>query len=246
MGTKREIFFVLLFVALYFTKVINTQCTWYSYGISESRYSLSATSVGKLSLFAGGINSTGNSNRVDIFNHTSREWTVSYLSAPRYNIAATTVGTLAIFGGGSIDGGEASDTVDIYNSITGQWFTETLSKPRTSLSATSSGSLAFFAGGANTSTSSNMEISNSIDVYDATNGQWSVMYLPGPRMDLAAASYQDIVLFAGGWTGTSYASEVFIYNITSQLWTTAYLSSNHRAGLSNFWRRTQHLGNTSH
>ena len=40
------------------------------------------------------------SNRVDIYNISSRKWTIAALSAPRSNIAAASVGDVALFAGG--------------------------------------------------------------------------------------------------------------------------------------------------
>jgi hypothetical protein len=70
--------------------------------LSQARYVLAATSSGELVFFAGGYNSTGPSNRVDIYNVTSGSWTTSTLSIPRVDLAATSSQNLVFFGGGWI------------------------------------------------------------------------------------------------------------------------------------------------
>jgi hypothetical protein len=68
--------------------------------LSEARFWLASTSSGELVFFAGGYNSTGPSNRVDIYNVTSGSWTTATLSIPRYQLAATSSQNLVFFGGG--------------------------------------------------------------------------------------------------------------------------------------------------
>jgi hypothetical protein len=58
--------------------------------LSQIRRNLAATSSGELVFFGGGENATGKpSDRVDIYNVTSGNWTATTLSIPRYHLAAT-------------------------------------------------------------------------------------------------------------------------------------------------------------
>jgi hypothetical protein len=68
--------------------------------LSEARGYLTATSSGELVFFAGGRNSTGPSNQVDIYNVTSGSWTTATLSIPRRELVATSSQNLVFFGGG--------------------------------------------------------------------------------------------------------------------------------------------------
>ncbi len=76
--------------------------TWTTATLSQPRDSLAATSVGDLVLFGGGLTYDpvtliySNSDRVDIYNSTSKTWSTATLSVPRSVLAATTVGTLLI------------------------------------------------------------------------------------------------------------------------------------------------------
>jgi hypothetical protein len=82
-----------------------------------------ATSSGELVFFAGGYNSTiGPSDRVDIYNMTSGNWTTATLSIPRSELAATSLQNLVFFGGGS-NGTTFYNRVDIYNTLNGSWST---------------------------------------------------------------------------------------------------------------------------
>jgi hypothetical protein len=69
--------------------------------LSQARYWFAATSSGEFVFFAGGYNSTGQaSDRVDICNVTSGNWTTATLSIPRSALAATSSQNLVFFGGG--------------------------------------------------------------------------------------------------------------------------------------------------
>jgi hypothetical protein len=68
--------------------------------LSEARYLLASTSSGEFVFFAGGRNATGSSDRVDIYNVTSRNWTTATLSIPRGALAATSTQNLVFFAGG--------------------------------------------------------------------------------------------------------------------------------------------------
>jgi hypothetical protein len=67
--------------------------------LSEARSELAATSSDELVFFGGGYNSTGPSDRVDIYNVTNGSWTTATLSIPRYDLAATSSQNLVFFGG---------------------------------------------------------------------------------------------------------------------------------------------------
>jgi hypothetical protein len=67
--------------------------------LSQARYRLAATSSDEFVFFAGGWTETGTSDRVDIYNVTSGNWTTSTLSIPRGFLAATSSQSLVSFGG---------------------------------------------------------------------------------------------------------------------------------------------------
>jgi hypothetical protein len=99
------------------------------------------------------------SNRVDIFNATSGEWTTASLSVGRYVLAAASVKDLVLFGGG-YDGGSVLNIVDIFNAISGNWTTASLSANRRYLTATGGKDIVLFGGGSNAT-----GYSNRVDIF---------------------------------------------------------------------------------
>lgn len=83
--------------------------------LSIPRYDLSAISVGKFALFAGGRNATTIFRVVDIWNVETAAWSVSGLSGDRVLLSAASVGKYALFGGGT-SATAVSATVDMWES----------------------------------------------------------------------------------------------------------------------------------
>eukprot|EP01118_Nematostelium_gracile_P016855 TRINITY_DN7069_c0_g1_i4.p2 TRINITY_DN7069_c0_g1~~TRINITY_DN7069_c0_g1_i4.p2 ORF type:complete len:578 (+),score=74.00 TRINITY_DN7069_c0_g1_i4:2744-4477(+) len=79
-----------------------------------------------LVLFAGGYSSVSlrESDVVDLFNSTARNWYNARLSAPRQYLAGISTSEIALFAGGL--GGGFSDVVDIYNVTSNTWISATL------------------------------------------------------------------------------------------------------------------------
>jgi hypothetical protein len=115
------------------------QRSWRTARLSMPRYSLAATSVGDVALFAGGAKTVGPTwprpreqevSVVDIYNVTDGSWTTANLSIPRRNLTATSVGDVALFAGGTFINGSSQSVVDIYNVTDGLSTTAFLSQPR--------------------------------------------------------------------------------------------------------------------
>jgi hypothetical protein len=189
---------------------------------------LAAAGVKDLVLFGGGLelSSTGDpsdSDRVDIFNAISDEWTTASLSVGRFELTAASVNDLVLFGGG-YGGSSYSDRVDIFHATSGAWTTARLSVARADLASATVGDIVLFGGGQNTN------IADRVDIYNANSGVWTTASLSVARDGLAAASVKDLVLFGGGYNGTE-SDRVDIFHATSGAWTTARLSVA-RAGLA--------------
>jgi len=148
------------------------------------------------------------------------------LSQGRFGLAVTTVGSKAIFAGGRTVGDALSDVVDIYDSRLGAptnpaaWSTATLSQAREWLCAVTVGNKAIFAGGR----LSGGEVSNRVDIYDASSGTWSTAFLSQARFALAATAVGSKALFAGGRGVYTNYSTVDIYDASSGIWSTITLS----------------------
>jgi predicted Ser/Thr protein kinase len=186
--------------------------------LCEARWRLAATSAGELVFFGGGSNATVPSNRVDICNVTSGNWTTATLSVPRRTASATSSGTLVFFAGG-YNLSATLGQVDIYNISDGNWSTATLSQNRTFLAATSIGSLVLFGGGNDLTSDYNV-----VDIYNVTNNAWTTATLSQARSQLAAISVAHrYALFAGGQNGTM-SSIIDIYDSLNGYWSNATLS----------------------
>jgi hypothetical protein len=91
--------------------------------LSQNRSEVVSVSLKDLIFFGGGIMANGvASDRVDICNVTSGNWTTATLSIARYGIGAASSGNFAFFAGG-LTGTLLSPTtysqVDIYNILNG-------------------------------------------------------------------------------------------------------------------------------
>jgi hypothetical protein len=91
-----------------------------------------------------------------------------------------------------------------------------------------------FGGGAS-GTDTDINIINTVDIYNATSGIWTTASLSVARAGVAAVSVKDLVLFGGGFSNLTYyyssdtltvepSNAVDIFNATSGAWTTASLS----------------------
>ncbi len=76
-----------------------------------------------------------------------------------------------------------------------------------------------FAGGLSATGNSNV-----VDIFNASNGQWSSGTLSQARADLAATTVGTLALFAGGATTSTQSNVVDIYNASTDAWSTATLS----------------------
>jgi hypothetical protein len=178
-----------------------------------------AASANNLILFAGGRNGTY-SDRVDIYNTTSGEWTTASLSLSRDYVVAASANDLILFAGG-YNGTGRIDRVDIFNATSGEWTTTSLSQPRANLAAASANNLILFGGGSNKTA-----FCDRVDIFNATSGEWTTetASLSQPRDNLAAASANDLILFGGGFNETDFSDRVDIFNATSGEWTNTSLS----------------------
>jgi hypothetical protein len=157
LSLRSEVRFVAATYLQQMTNIPQTTAT-----LSQSRYRLVACSSGELVFFACGVNATGPSDRVDIYNQTSEKWTTATISVAR-GLTATTSGNLVFFGGGTNNTAVYAQ-VDIYNVSNGSWSTATLSQARFDLAATSVGNLVLFGGGLNITGPSDV-----VDIYNVTS-----------------------------------------------------------------------------
>jgi hypothetical protein len=133
--------------------------------LSQARWLVAATSVGKYALFGGGFTGS-DSNVVDIWDSETNVWTKTTLSQARGFLSATSAGNYALFGGGDSDSG-LSNVVDIWSIENNSRIATSLSQARGFLSATSVGKYALFGGGVRTGGYSNV-----VDIWYAPTQSW--------------------------------------------------------------------------
>jgi hypothetical protein len=138
-------------------------------------------------------------------------------------MGAATIGNKAYFAGGNTSAGFTTN-VEVYDFTTGTWGSEgNLSVPREIIGGTvSCGTKIFVAGGYNEIISYNV-----VDIYDTELNEWSVGSLSIDRFSLAAVSYGDTVMFAGGVQRQGapvFKSTVDFYNVETEVWSTGSLS----------------------
>jgi len=166
--------------------------------MSVPRHGLAATSLPQqsIAIFAGGMTSAGSSSSViDIYNADLQEWTVASLSVARSYMGATALApySLAFFAGGWVGTssvGNCSKIVDIYNGVTKTWTQATLSVARLHLAAAALDlqGIVVFAGGLKLATNIlSGQYSDSIDIFTASTGSWSLHTLTTARSFLVPA-----------------------------------------------------------
>ncbi|PVU95127.1 hypothetical protein BB561_002023 [Smittium simulii] len=109
--------------------------TWkkFEYTLSAPRSRLAGASAGNMLLFAGGIDSAGESSEiVDLYNASNGALTTARLSSPRSEIGSSSFlnNRYAIFAGGIGKNVTVSSSIDIYDSETGTWILKNLSEAR--------------------------------------------------------------------------------------------------------------------
>ncbi len=156
------------------------------------------------------------------------------LSQPRVGMAVASAGNKIVFAGG-MSNNINSSRVDIYDIVTQTWSTAELSEARYDIAAVAAGNKIFFGGG---------EIGdgtwpvNTVDIYDVSTNTWTVAHLSGAGNSIKAATIGDKVFFAGGdpgfngTLGVDRPKQVDIYDISTQTWSTALLSSRKGNSLS--------------
>lgn len=193
---------------------------WETTSLSNKYAHRGAASHNSQVFFAGGGFNGSNYSEIDIYDVEKKTWDLSNeLSVARMLPAGISCGNKIIFAGGFEDFSFANVNaeVDIYNYDTRTWTLEQMSVPRL-VSAISYGDLVMLAGG--------IEqlgvISNVIDYFNSSTGEWSSDTLPESREISSAIVAGDFAFFSGGIVNPS--KRVDIYNFITKEWTFDSLS----------------------
>lgn len=206
--------------------------------LSEPRIPAVGAAGNKI-VFAGGWNGVfcqiyyyKSSAVVDVYDKISRVWTTAQLSNERGDISVATLGNKIFFAGGvnwenyqSPQWSGNYDNVDIYDVATNTWSVAHLSKARQGICATVVGSKVIFAGGTYFTKISAFNnpvsnVSDVVDIYDATTNSWSVAKLSVARTGISAVVTGNNVYFAGGYNsaGIQDVDVADVYNATNNTW----------------------------
>jgi hypothetical protein len=200
--------------------------------LSTGRIGMVSATAGSKVVFAGGIVPGSYSSRVDIYDTTSKAWTIAELTKPeRQGMAVAAVGDKILFaGGGDNDWAETTSRVDIYDVSTNSWSIAELSKDREYLAAATIGNKVFFAGGTSWETSasgySTWVTSNVVDIYDYITDSWTTASLSERRSNLTATTAGSKIYFAGGYAGpfiNNISPVIDVFDATTTSWSVSYL-----------------------
>jgi N-acetylneuraminic acid mutarotase len=157
------------------------------------------------------------------------QWTYTSLSEPKSHMGSVSLGTKTYFAGGS-NGSNVVSLVESYDVETGMWDTPgNLSVARHGPTCVACGTKILIAGGMDYDYNTTF---STVDILDTETGEWKVKQLSLDRVDLAAVSYGNKVLFAGGvqFPNNTF-SIVDIYDVETEEWSTTNLSQN-RCGMA--------------
>lgn len=194
-------------LALLLASLVDAQLSHFTSSLPIPAGDGAAASVGAYAVVGGGSYPTTNDATDKVYVITVNEALVIAanltLSQPRHLLAATSYGTWAYFGGGSPDPASDSAVVDIIDTatMTSEAAPVGLTIPRHRLAAAtmSTSSYVIFGGGISVGT----QVQSAVDAFELT--PWQRVSGPVPNLGvarccLAAASYGDVVVFAGGLT----------------------------------------------
>lgn len=190
------------------------QAQWSVAHLSQGRSKAFPVVTGHKALFIGGeIQGSGYSNVVDMYDDSTREWSVLSLTFPTrdyFNAPAVANGSKIFV----IRTGETpSDEVNIIDTETGIVSTAVLSQARRNLALGSVDNLVFFAGDG-----------TRVDIYNVETGVWSTAELSAPRSFSVCGTIRHKLFIAGGITGNNASDRIDIYDAETGLWDTASLS----------------------
>ncbi|MEN9938606.1 MAG: hypothetical protein RLZZ387_5185 [Chloroflexota bacterium] len=123
-------------------------------------------------------------------------------------------GRLYVIGGGASEA--ASSAVDRYDPANDLWV-ELTDKPTASryVQAVSIGRQIFVPGGE----ASDGRVLDVLEAYDPRSQEWEALPpLPAPRSRYALASLEGRLYLFGGWDGSRYCDEVFVYDPAARAW----------------------------
>lgn len=182
--------------------------------LNAIRHSLAGASVGNHALFAGGINYSTFTSKVDAYDSSLVCSAQSPLSVARCALAGTNVGDYALFAGGynkatNKSESNASNVIDAYSGSLVVSSAPAMGDSIAHLAACSHGDYAFFAGGCNYRAGS---VNKYVYSYNTSLTRSYETSLNVARHSLAVATVGDYAIFAGGESTHTATSPSIIFN----------------------------------
>lgn len=182
--------------------------TWTTEHLSEVRCAESAVSNDTIALIIGGIRDSlgaNHSNRIDIYNSLTDEWTVDSLSAPRITVGGVYVNGKFYLAGGWGNDNSTTDVIDVYDGKS--WSVMHLPKPMRLYYPQVIGDEIYFAAYVD----ANGKPGSSIPVYNTRTGSWSEIHSMYARSECASITDGKRLYLAGGAYAKRSTSLVEIY-----------------------------------
>jgi hypothetical protein len=230
--------------------------------LSQARKGMAVASAGNKIVFAGGQTASGVSNRVDILDLNTNQWSNATLSEARTNVATAVLGSKIFFAGGFFSSSNGyvlikSGLIDIYDTQTDSWTSVQLGSiygvtgrygyGEQLFGAAANGKVVFASNG-----------DYNAYIYDGTSNKWSIsdaLYPYDPLggspiySGIAATAIGDKIYFAGSsWMDNSQTGlpswvegTIHIFNTQTNNWTTSHLQSEPRG-----WMAGIAVGNTNY
>jgi len=229
--------------------------SWTSANFPNARVGMKAASIGNKILFAGGYitrydslvsvcDDYGNncdstpavvaSDKVDIWDVSTKTWSSAQLSEPRGIMATAVVENKIVFASGKNNSGNTSAKADIYDAATNSWSSA-------NLSAMGNGVIGAYSVGNKVLVT--YLVSDKIDIYDAANNSWSITQMPqslasSAQERIKAAVIGNKIVFYTIFTTESDSRNVDMYDASTNTWCHALLSKRHvRAGVISYGGR---------
>ncbi|HEY1115091.1 MAG TPA: hypothetical protein VGE66_16085 [Chitinophagaceae bacterium] len=177
--------------------------SWRTAELSVPGSGMATAVVGNKILVAGGTVGNTGSTFVDMYDAATNRWTTAGLSAGRFSMVGAAAGGKALFAGGLQYLSVYRNQVDIWDERTGSWSATTLTD-RTGtgtvgIATAVLGDKIYLAGEASDWYSrGGGSYSSTINIYDATTGNWSLAALRQPRGYGAGIGVSDKLYWAGG------------------------------------------------
>lgn len=210
----KRIYLQTKLISMIMVLVLPLQGQWSNINLLNGRERMGVAVSGNKIFFAGGANSASVSDKVEIYDIETKQWTTTKLSCARMLPAGISVQGKVIFAGGFTPDPIAK--VDIYNTRTATWLTSALSVPRFAIATASYEDKALFAGGADLIS---YKVFSRVDIYKVTTNTWSVDSLSVARAAIGYASVGSKAYFGGGYMLNGKCSNrMDIYDFKTGKW----------------------------